>query len=41
MVNKTPIADLPSIDEYIVQPEELPSISEFLEEEKKSCPEGE
>ena len=40
MVNKTPIADLPSIDEFIVEPE-LPSISQFLEEEKKSCPEGE
>ena len=33
MVNKTPLADLPSIDEFIVEPEELPSIAEFLEEE--------
>ena len=33
MVNKTPIADLPSIDEFIVEPEELPSVSEFLPEE--------
>ena len=40
MVNKTPIAELPSIDEFIVEPE-LPSISQFLEEEKKNCPEGE
>ena len=34
MVNKTPIADLPSIDEFIVEPD-LPSVSEFLEEEVK------
>ena len=40
MVNKTPIADLPSIDEFVVEPN-LPSVAEFLEEEKKSCPEGE
>jgi len=32
MVNKTPIADLPSIDEFIVEPE-LPSVAEFLPEE--------
>ena len=33
MVNKTPIADLPSIDEFIVEPPELPSVSQFLPEE--------
>ena len=33
MVNKTPLADLPSIDEFIVEPEELPSVVEFLPEE--------
>ena len=33
MVNKTPIADLPSIDEFIVEPAELPSVSQFLPEE--------
>ncbi len=33
--------DLPSIEEAVGQPENLPSISEFLEEEKKTCPEGE
>ena len=33
MVNKTPIVDLPSIDEFIVEPEELPSVSQFLPEE--------
>ena len=40
MVNKTPLADLPSIDEFIVEPD-LPSVAEFLEEEKKICPEVE
>ena len=33
MVNKTPIVDLPSIDEFIVEPEGLPSVSQFLPEE--------
>ena len=33
MIKKSSIADLPSIDEYMVQPEELPSVSQFLEEE--------
>ena len=33
MVNKTPIANLPSIDEFIVEPAELPSVSQFLPEE--------
>ena len=33
MVNKTPIVDLPSIDEFIVEPPELPSVSQFLPEE--------
>ena len=33
MVNKTPIADLPSIDEFIVEPA-LPSVEEFLEKEE-------
>ena len=33
MVNKTPSADLPSIDEFIVEPPELPSVSQFLPEE--------
>ena len=33
MVNKTPLADLPSIDEFVVEPIELPSVSEFLPEE--------
>ena len=32
MVKKTPIIELPSIDEFIVEPE-LPSVSEFLPEE--------
>jgi len=32
MVNKTPMADLPSIDEFIVEPD-LPSVAEFLPEE--------
>jgi hypothetical protein len=40
MVPRTPIAELPSIDEFIVEPD-LPSVAEFLEEEKKTCPEGE
>ena len=40
MVSRTPIAELPSIDEFIVEPD-LPSVAEFLEEEKKTCPEGE
>ena len=29
MVPRTPIADLPSIDEFIVEPN-LPSVAEFL-----------
>jgi len=33
MINKTPLADLPSIDEFIVEPEPLPSVAEFLPEE--------
>ena len=33
MVNKTPIVDLPSIDEFIVEPE-LPSVDEFLPQEE-------
>ena len=33
MVNKTPIANLPSIDEFIVEPA-LPSVEEFLEKEE-------
>ena len=33
MIKKSSIADLPSIDEYMVQPEELPSVSSFLPEE--------
>mgnify|MGYP003135038109 CR=1 FL=1 len=32
MINKTPLADLPSIDEFIVEPEPLPSVAEFLPE---------
>jgi len=32
MVNKTPLADLPSIDEFIVEPE-LPSVTEYFSEE--------
>ena len=33
MINKTPIADLPSIDEFIVEPA-LPSVDDFLEKEE-------
>ena len=33
MINKTPLADLPSIDEFIVEPA-LPSVEEFLEKEE-------
>lgn len=33
MIKKSSIADLPSIDEYMVQPEELPSVASFLPEE--------
>jgi hypothetical protein len=33
MIKKSSIADLPSIDEYMVEPEELPSVSSFLPEE--------
>ena len=33
MIDNTPIANLPSIDEFIVEPEQLPSVSEFLTEE--------
>ena len=33
MINKTPIANLPSIDEFIVEPA-LPSVEEFLEKEE-------
>ena len=34
MVKNSSIADLPSIDEYIVQPEELPSVEQFIEKEE-------
>ena len=40
MVNKTPIADFPSIDEFMVQPENLPSLDELIEDHT-SCPKGE
>jgi len=33
MVNKTPLADLPSIDEFIVEPK-LPSVDDFLPKEE-------
>ena len=34
MVKNSSIADLPSIDEYIVQPENLPSVEQFIEKEE-------
>ena len=34
MVKNSSIADLPSIDEYIVQPESLPSVEQFIEKEE-------
>ena len=33
MINKTPLADLPSIDEFIVEPT-LPSVDDFLPKEE-------
>ena len=34
MVKNSSIVDLPSIDEYIVQPENLPSVEQFIEKEE-------